>query len=464
MNNLLMARKSAEALATMILAFALACLGPGVLGAWGQTSSTGTVSVTVPDPSGAIIPGASLELKDLATNDVRKAVTQTSGAYTFPNLPFGTYQLTVSASGFKTQVFAFVQVQTARTTEVRTTLQVGGMSETIQVTSGETPLISTVTSELTTTIDTKQVVNLPVQNRSMFPLAFLVPGWSSNSVGSTGGTWNNMPGGAIVSADFDGTPAISNRFRSGGFTYGISVVQPRIENIAEMTVNTAQLDLSGIGTSAMRISMVTRRGSNSYHGRVFEDFQNTALNANSWSNNARGLKRNIVKLNDFGFGVGGPILKNKLFFFGTYAQSIQPQSRSATASVLSAGAQQGLYSYRDSGGNILHVPNAELDGLHELAEGKSLSGFRRRVVHGAGSLLERPWRPPWNQLGLNGQRSFAAHLCLPIEGADHCAAKPSHGSLCDADGKNLERVHRWGRASPEFEDRAIRALRRVQPQ
>ena len=180
----------------------------------------------------------------------------------------------------------------------------------------------------------------------MFALAFLVPGWSSTGPGQTGGTWDNMPGGAIGGADFDGTQAISNRFRSGGFTYGTSVVQPRIEDVAEMTIQTAQLDLSGNGVSAMKISMVTRRGSNAFHGRLFEDFQNTDLNANSWSNNARNLPRNIVKLNDFGGSIGGAIKKNKLFFFGTYAQSIQPASISASATVLSPGAQSGIFQYK----------------------------------------------------------------------------------------------------------------------
>src|SRR5262249_20623076 len=104
--------------------------------------------------------------------------------------------------------------------------------------------------------------------------------------------------------------------------------------------------------SAMRINLVTRRGSNAYHGRVFEDFRNTALNANTWSNNARSVPRNILKLNDFGFSVGGPILKNRLFFFGTYAQSIQPGSNNATANILSPGAQQGLFQYRDKSGAL----------------------------------------------------------------------------------------------------------------
>src|SRR5216117_1214606 len=92
-----------------------------------------------------------------------------------------------------------------------------------------------------------------------------------------------------------------------------TAVQPRIKDVAEMTIQTGQLDLSGIGTSAMRISVVTRRGTNAFHGRLFEDFRNTALNANSWSNNARGLPRNIIKLIIFGGSAGGPILKNKLF-------------------------------------------------------------------------------------------------------------------------------------------------------
>ena len=150
----------------------------------------------------------------------------------------------------------------------------------------------------------------------MFSLALLSPGWASTGITtggiSTAGTFDNLPGGAMGGAEFDGTQAVSNRFRSGGFTYGTSVVQPRIEDVAEMTVQTAQLDLSGNGVSAMRISLVTRRGANAFHGRLFEDFQNTDLNANSWLNDARGLPRNIVKLNDFGGSIGGPILKEQI--------------------------------------------------------------------------------------------------------------------------------------------------------
>jgi hypothetical protein len=334
----------------------------GVSAAWSQTTTTGTLTVTVADSSGGVVPDAQLEVRDLATNIAQKAATGATGAYTFPNLPFGEYRLSITARGFQNQVFESVQVQTARDTGVHAVLKVGSTSETVTVSAAETPLVEPSVSTIADTIDTKQVVSLPLQGRGMYALAFLTPGWASTSPGSSGGTWNNMPGGAIVSADFDGTQAISNRFRSGGYTYGTSVVQPRIENVAEMTIQTAQLDLSGNGTSAMKIAMVTRRGSNAFHGRVFEDFQNTALNANSWSNNARRLPRNIVKLNDFGFSAGGPILKNKLFFFGTFAESIQPQSITASASVLSSSAQQGNFQYRASNGSLQSVNVLQMGG------------------------------------------------------------------------------------------------------
>jgi Carboxypeptidase regulatory-like domain len=322
----------------------------------GQASETGSVAVTVVDPSGAAVPGAQLELKDIATNNLRRGETQNAGTYTFPTLAFGTYQLSVARQGFDTLMFSSVVVQASRITSITASLKVGGTSQTVTVAESATPLVETDSSALANTIDTKQVVNLPLNGRNIMSLAFLVPGWSSTGgAGSSTGTWNNLPGGAVVGADFDGTPGISNRFRSGGFAYGTTAVQPRIEDIAEMTIQTGQLDLGGIGTSAMKISIVGRRGTNAFHGRLYEDFRNTSLNANSWINNARGLSRSILKLNDFGGSVGGPIVKNKLFFFTTLAESIQPVTNVVNAVVLSPLAQQGIFQYKDAAGNLQSI-------------------------------------------------------------------------------------------------------------
>lgn len=349
------------------IALCLSVFCGGVTGLYAQTSTAGSVNVTVVDTSGASIPDASLELQSVETNDVRHAQTQSNGIYQFQGLPFGRYRLVVSKPGFESSVFESVDVQTSRITDVKATLTVGRTTQKVVV-EAASPLIETTSSTLADTIDTKQVADLPVIGRNVMSLSFLVPGWATSGVvtagnsgaANTNGTFNNMPGGAVVSADFDGTPGISNRFRSGGFNYGTTAVYPRIEDVGEMTIQTGQLDLSGTGTSAMRISIVSRHGTNEFHGRLFEDFRNTVLNANSWSNNARGLPRNILKLNDFGVSVGGPILRNKLFFFGTYAESIQPVSNIATVngvppSVLSPAAQQGLFSYRAGNGSIRTV-------------------------------------------------------------------------------------------------------------
>jgi carboxypeptidase family protein len=341
----------------------LLCLVAGASHSAAQTSTGGAITVTVTDPAGATVPGASLELRNAETNDLHKAETQSNGTYTFPNLLFGTYRLTITKAGFQTDLFAEVQVQTARITDVNASLKVGGTTQTVQVTDTAAPLVEADSSVLSDTIDTKQVTNLPMLSRNVMQLAFLVPGWSSSGgPQSTTGTWNNMPGGAVVAADFDGTPGISNRFRSGGFAYGTTAVQPRIEDVAEMSIQTGQLDLGGVGTSAMGIHIVTRHGTNTFHGRLFEDFRNTDLNANSWLNNARNLPRTIIKLNDFGGSLGGPIIKNKLFIFGTWAQSLQPSTAVATANVLSPSAQQGLFQYKNSAGTLQTVDLMQMAG------------------------------------------------------------------------------------------------------
>jgi len=355
--------KRCRILSLSILAISLICLGLGTGAVWGQTSSTGgSLNVSVVDPSGAVVPLANLEVRDPTTNDIRRAATQANGAYSFPNLPGGIYELKVSMQGFAGQVFESVQIRTSLETDVHVILKIGASSETVTVNSAETPLVQSEASALSTSLDTKQVFNLPVIGRSAFGLVYLTPGWATTSNGSSTGTFNNLPGGAIVSADFDGTSGISNRFRSSGYnSYGTTVVQPRIENIAEMTITTGQLDLSGNGTSAMRISIVSKRGSNEYHGRLYEDFRNTVLNSNSWANNANvnaqgvGTPRAITKYNEFGGSVGGPILKNKLFFFGTWAEQKNPTTSQPTASILNPLAQQGVYQYLDTAGKLQQV-------------------------------------------------------------------------------------------------------------
>ncbi len=299
----------------------LVLLITGVPSVWAQHGSEGKVSVTVLDQAANVVQGAQLELRDLATNDLRKAETQGAGTYIFVNLPLGTYKLTVTKTGFKTQVYDAVVVEASKTTDLSATLAVGAVSEIVVVTAGEAPLVETTSSAIGSVINLKQIEDLPMLGRDLTQMSQLVPGYTG-TLADGGGTWNGLPSIAQGS-NMDGVVGNAGRMKFSGNAE--PAVEPRLENIEEMTVQTDQLDLNqGFGNSSMQINFVTRRGSNKFHGRAYEDFRNSALNANSWFNDAAGLPKNHFILNEFGGSLGGPIIRNKLFFFGTFAMSKQP--------------------------------------------------------------------------------------------------------------------------------------------
>ncbi|MGH9772023.1 MAG: carboxypeptidase regulatory-like domain-containing protein, partial [Candidatus Acidiferrales bacterium] len=313
---------------------------------WAQQGSEGTVTITVTDPSGSVVPGAKVQLRDPATNSVRSGATQDSGAYSFVNLPIGHYTLTVSKPGFSTQSLPSVVVQAARVTDVPVKLQVGATTVTVEVKGGAAPVLETTSNSIGTTIDIKQIEDLPIQGRDLTSLANLTPGYN--------GTWDGLPSNAQGN-NVDGVIGSPTRMKFGGNAH--PSVTPRLEDIAQMTVQTSQLNLNqGFGQATMQINFVTRRGTNQFHGRVFEDFQNSVLNANSWYNDAAGLPKSHLELNNFGGSVGGPILKNKLFFFGSFSMSKQPGSFVANNDVLTSAAQAGNFTYTGSDGAV-HTVN-----------------------------------------------------------------------------------------------------------
>jgi carboxypeptidase family protein len=321
--------------------------------AWAQHGTEGNVSVTVLDPSGSVVDGAQLELRDLSTNAARTAQSSSAGTYTFVNLPLGNYKLTASKPGFKSQVFDQVVVQATKTTDINATLAVGALSETVEVTATAAPLIETTSNAIGNVIDLKQIEDLPIQGRDLTQLTQLVPGYTG-TLADGGGTWNGLPSIAQGNS-IDGVQGSAGRMKFGGAAE--PAVEPRVENIQEMTVQTDQLDLNqGYGTSSMQINFVTRRGSNAFHGRAYEDFRNDWLDANSWSNDFVNASQprlpgnrlplpNKLILNEFGGSVGGPIIKNKLFFFGGLSLHRQPSQATPFAKVIGSSAQSGMFTY-----------------------------------------------------------------------------------------------------------------------
>jgi hypothetical protein len=335
----------------ILLMLLVVCIVPFT---FAQHGSEGTVTVSVVDPSGGLVQGAQLQLRDLTSGDVRTAVTGDRGTYTFVNLPLGKFSLTISKSGFEKEVFNSVVSQAAQTTDISASLKVGAATVTMEVEASATPVIEETSNAIGTTVDLRQIEDLPIEGRDLTQLSQLVAG-SAFVAGA--GTYDGLP--AIAQGNnIDGVIGSSSRMKFGG--NAAPAVSPRLESIQEMTVQTEQLNLDqGYGQANMQLNFVTRRGSNAFHGRLYEDFRNTVLNANSWFNDASTAlnpttptPKNPIILNDFGASVGGAIIKDKLFFFGSYAERKQPGSFSTSNYVFTQAAQQGNFSYNGQTVNL----------------------------------------------------------------------------------------------------------------
>lgn len=313
-----------------------------------QAGSQGTVVANTVDISGAIVPGAKLELRELNTNDRFRGVASRTGSYTFVHLPIGPYQLTVSENGYKTQVFEHVTVEASRTTTLTARLAPGEVQQTVTVAGDVTPVLESSSNEIGLVVDMKQIEDLPLEGRDLSSFATLVAGYSGSTGPNAEGSFNGLPSNDQGN-NIDGTISSSSRMKFTGNQE--PTVQPRLEGIEQMTIQTDQLNLNaGYGQSSTQLNFVSRRGSNHFHGRAYEDFRNSGLNANSWVNDAAGVRKNKLILNDFGASLGGPILHNRLFFFGSYAESKQPGSFTTTNNYFTSAAQAGNFTY--SGGTV----------------------------------------------------------------------------------------------------------------
>lgn len=302
-----------------------------------QDLSTGSLNVTVADASGGVIPGAKLVLKDLGTNDIHTATTKGDGTIVIPFLTPATYSLTVTKDGFASNQYAQVTITTNQVTNLAVALKVGAVTETVNVTADRSPILNTTSNTISTNMDMKQVADLPTAARSVRSLAFLVPGAVDDS-------FNNLPGGAENESS-NGFSTLIDRNKSGGFDAESTAVTQRLESTQEMTVETGELDASKGGIAAMDIGYLTKRGTNQFHGQLFWDYRSEALNANSWARNFAHQPRGLLIINDFGASVGGPLWKDKVFFFASLGNYRTPSQNNVQTTVPTPLALSGVYSY-----------------------------------------------------------------------------------------------------------------------
>lgn len=313
-----------------------------------QVRTSGQVVGTVKDSTGAVVPGAELVLIDLGTGNTQQGKSGSDGGFVFPNLQPGTYTLTATASGFQPVNVQSLIVQTARVTDIVVQFQVASLTEIVQV-EGRAPLIETSSTTLANTVRNAEIAKLPLAGRNVLNFSLLVPG-TATSAGERDSEYNGLPGGAIA-ITLDGINNNSQRFRSGGTSFFV-FAPVRLGAVEEVTVSTGGLTADSGAEGAVQIQFTTKRGSNAFRGQVFDTIIHEGLNANSAVNNARGIPKTKVRRHEYGFNLGGPIVRNKLFFFGNFEQIYAPSERTLTRNVLTPEAQAGTFRYVAADGSV----------------------------------------------------------------------------------------------------------------
>jgi outer membrane receptor protein involved in Fe transport len=355
--------------------------------AYAQGATSQTLSGTVTDASGAVIPGADVAAKHTETGVVTNAVTNSGGLFSIPSLHIGTYTVTITLQGFKTVVIQNVVLTAASPANVKATLEVGGVTEQITV-SSTSEIVQTQSSTVAQTINTKQITQLPLTSRSALDFVNMLPGVTTAN-GNRQAVINGLPRGTI-NITLDGINVQDNTLRtSDGF---FAIVSPRLDAIEEVTVSTASQDAGDAGQGAVQVKFVTRSGTNNFTGSGYYFGRRDWLNANTWFNNRDGVKKAKLRLNQGGFRVGGPIVipgmfdgHNKAFFFVNFEEQRQPSDVTRNNRiVLNPSAQAGTYCYTGGCVNVLQLAaaNGQLSSVDPII-GKLLSDIRSAVSGGS---------------------------------------------------------------------------------
>ncbi|MCS7025111.1 MAG: TonB-dependent receptor [Bryobacteraceae bacterium] len=290
----------------LILLFALvACFS----GARAQIS-TSQINGVVTDSSGAVVPGASVTLTNEATGVVWKQNTTEAGVYAFPAIPVGSYTIRVEAPGFKVAIRSGNIVQVNTPLAVNIQLEVGAASESVQVTASS-EVLQTSSATLGNVVEQKAIVSLPLNGRNPLNLLMYEPGVTQRS----GNTINvNGARSTAVNVTIDGIE--SNESTNPNPINNIFRLNP--DNVQEFKVTTQNPTAEEGRNSGANVAIATRSGTNEFHGTLFEFFRNTALNAQEFFAAAQGSPKPVIQLNQYGFELGGPIRKNRTFFFGSW--------------------------------------------------------------------------------------------------------------------------------------------------
>lgn len=399
----------------LILAIALLAICQSSI--FAQT--TGSISGTVLDQNGAVVPNATVVVKGEGGQEFT-AVTKDNGTYIIPAVANGNYTVTVTADGFKKYVTTSVKVDVGTPLTVDAALEVGNVDQVVEVVGGG-EVLQTQTPSINTTLTGRQITETPQTSRDALDLVTLLPGTAQ--VGRPRqSSINGLPKGSL-SISIDGVDVQDNLLRSsdGFFTF----VRPRLDAIEEVTVSTAASGADSSGDGAVQIKFVTKRGTNDYRGGLFWQHREDKLNSNYWFNNLNGLPRNRIRLNQYGgnfggplpfpnFGEGGPMFhsgKDKAFFFVNYEEFRIPESINRTRTILGADAASGIFRY-GAGQSVNLLQLAAVNGFPGTIDptiGSLTNAIRSSTSQGTVTSSGNPNTQLFNYIARNNQvRKFLA--------------------------------------------------------
>jgi hypothetical protein len=431
-------------IASVILLFLLATPG------FAQVINA-SLSGTVSDTSGALIPGVEITATQTGTGVVSTILTNESGTYRFASLQPGPYKVSAALPGFQSQS---VQLALGTSQQIRQnfTLQVGTVAQEVQVSVAADELLTAVSSSVGKVLPEKQVVDLPLVGRNVLDFATLMPGvvgTGSDGRGlGSGATFAGISAGGSgnVNVQLDGV-TVNNGRHTIGLSAATSINPDLVE---EIRVVVAAVDVEGRGSAQLQIR--TRSGTNQFHGAGVWNARNSALNANSWSNNRQGIEPFWYNRHQFTASLGGPIVRNKTFFFGLFDGQTGLQKENIETAVLTDTARQGIFRFFpgvnnghaettvSGSGNTRIAP--VVDPLGNPLDWTRITGatgpMRSFSVFGDATNPGDPFRTRMDPTGFMTKLIQSMPRANAFNGGDGCTA----ATPCD--GLNMA-THRWVR-------------------
>jgi Carboxypeptidase regulatory-like domain len=317
----------------------------------GQTD-TGTITGVISDPSGAVIPGATVTAHNLSTNVTTPTKTNGAGSYRIESLPIGTYEVIIEATGFKKQALPSFTLEAVQTTTFSVKLALAGSSASVEVTSAS-PILNTQDYLISSTFTANVIDNFPLNGLDFSALTLYVPG-ATSTYGNTGTTSIERSTYYSDSVNMNGNRAQANNYTLEGIdmneTFNNEIAySPAPAALAEVKVLTANSPAEFGNVNGAGVVSVLRSGTNQFHGSAYGYVQDYRFNANSWQNNNVPAGTTPTPINpfsqdQFGGTFGGPILRNKLFFFVDYLAARYHVGGFGTASVLTEKMRSGDFS------------------------------------------------------------------------------------------------------------------------